>query len=124
VQTELQLEGNVSFGVSQALFEEMVFDRGQLQNATLGDYMLTSIADMPRELRVHVLENPARGEIHGIGETTLPPVMAAIGNAVFHATGVRVKDLPITPEKVLRGLREREAAERAERRAPAAEPIT
>ena len=79
---------------------------------------------MPRELAVHILENPERGEIHGIGETSLPPVMAAIGNAVFHATGVRVKDLPITPEKVLRGLREREAAEQAERKALAAEPIT
>ncbi len=124
VQTELQLEGNVSFGVSQALFEEMVFEGGQLQNATLADYMLTSIEDMPRELVVHVLENPERGEIHGIGETTLPPVMAAIGNAVFHATGVRVKELPITPEKVLRGLREREAAQRAEPKAPVAEPIT
>lgn len=122
VQTELQLEGNVSFGVSQALFEEMVFDRGQLQNATLADYMLTSIEDMPRELRVHVLEDPERGEIHGIGETSLPPVMAAIGNAVYQATGVRVKELPIMPEKILRGLRAREPAE--EPSAPVPEPVT
>ncbi len=122
VQAELQLEGNVSFGLSQALFEEMVFEGGQLQNATLADYMLTSTLDMPRELGVHILENPARGDIHGIGETSLPPVMAAIGNAVYQATGVRVKDLPITPEKVLRGVRAREAASRESKTAPA--PVT
>jgi CO/xanthine dehydrogenase Mo-binding subunit len=123
VQAELQLEGNVGFGISQALFEEMLFDNGQLQNATLADYMITSIEDMPRELVVHILENPERGDIHGIGETSLPPVMAAIGNAVCQATGVRVKDLPITPEKVLRGLRELAASERSGRARPAAEPV-
>jgi CO/xanthine dehydrogenase Mo-binding subunit len=123
VQAELQLEGNISFGVSQALFEEMVFDNGQLQNATLADYMLTSTLDLPPELVLHILENRERGDIHGIGETTLPPVMAAIGNAVFHATGVRVKDLPITPEKVLRGLRERDAPHRPEPNWSAAEPV-
>lgn len=111
VQVELQLEGNVAFGVSQALFEEMLFDNGQLQNSTLADYMITSIEDLPRELRVHVLEDLTRGEIHGVGETSLPPVMAAIGNAVYHATGVRLRDLPLTPEKVLRGLRDLERSE-------------
>ena len=110
VQVELQLEGNVAFGLSQALFEEMIFDHGQLQNATLADYMITSIEDLPRELGIHILEDRERDEIHGVGETSLPPVMAAIGNAVYHATGVRFKDLPLTPEKVLRGIREREAA--------------
>ena len=122
VLTELQLEGNIGFGVSQALFEEMVFDNCQLQNGTLADYMVTSTLDMPRELVTHILENPERGDIHGIGETSLPPVMAAIGNAVYHATGVRVKDLPITPEKVLRGLREREAADRPAPKTPATAP--
>jgi CO/xanthine dehydrogenase Mo-binding subunit len=106
VQVELQLEGNVGFGVSQALFEEMVFDHGQLQNATLADYMVSSIEDIPPEIGIHVLEDRERDELHGVGETSLPPVMAAIGNAVYHATGVRIMDLPITPEKVLRGLRE------------------
>jgi CO/xanthine dehydrogenase Mo-binding subunit len=110
VQVELQLEGNVAFGLSQALFEEMIFDHGQLQNATLADYMITSIEDLPREVGIHILEDRERDEIHGVGETSLPPVMAAIGNAVYHATGIRFKDLPLTPEKVLRGIRERDAA--------------
>src|SRR6185437_4529274 len=111
VQAELQTEGNVAFGVGQALFEEMIFDHGQLQNGNLGDYMIASIKDMPKQIDLNVLEHPEANEIHGIGETSLPPVMPAIGNAVYRATGVRITDLPITPEKVLRGLREREAPE-------------
>jgi CO/xanthine dehydrogenase Mo-binding subunit len=107
VQAELQTEGNVAFGLGQALFEEMVFDGGQLQNGNLGDYMIASIEDLPAELNADVLEHLEANDIHGIGETSLPPVMPAIGNAVYRATGVRITDLPITPEKVLRGLRAR-----------------
>jgi CO/xanthine dehydrogenase Mo-binding subunit len=108
VQAELQTEGNVAFGIGQALFEEMVYDHGQLQNGNLGDYMIASIKDMPAQLDLTILEQPEPTEIHGIGETSLPPVMPAIGNAVYRATGVRISDLPITPEKILRGLRERD----------------
>jgi CO/xanthine dehydrogenase Mo-binding subunit len=106
VLAELQTEGNVAFGLGQALFEEMVYDGGQLQNGNLGDYMIAGIRDLPADLGLQLLEHPQRSEIHGVGETSLPPVMAAVGNAVFRATGVRITDLPITPEKVLRGLRE------------------
>jgi CO/xanthine dehydrogenase Mo-binding subunit len=105
VQAELQTEGNVAFGLGQALFEEMILDGGQLQNGNLADYMIASIEDLPADLGVTVLEDLASGDIHGIGETSLPPVMPAIGNAVRRATGFRMTDLPITPEKVLRGLR-------------------
>jgi CO/xanthine dehydrogenase Mo-binding subunit len=107
VQAELQTEGNVAFGLGQALFEEMVFDNGQLQNGNLGDYMIASIEDLPDDVNTDVLEHLEANEIHGIGETSLPPVMPAVGNAVYRATGVRILDLPITPEKVLRGLRAR-----------------
>jgi CO/xanthine dehydrogenase Mo-binding subunit len=108
VQAELQTEGCVAFGLGQVLFEEMVLDGGQLQNGNLGDYMIASIEDMP-PIGVSILEHPDRLEIHGIGETSLPPVMAAVGNAVFRATGARIHDLPITPEKVLRALRAKQA---------------
>jgi CO/xanthine dehydrogenase Mo-binding subunit len=108
VQAELQTEGNVAFGLGQALFEELLYDNGQLQNGNLGDYMVASLADMPEELGINVLENRERGEIHGIGETSLPPVMPAIANAIYRATGVRITDLPVTPEKLLRGMSEKE----------------
>ena len=106
VQAELQTEGSFAFGLGQALFEEMVYDGGQLQNGNLGDYMIASFKDLPDKIGVSVVEHLEANEIHGIGETSLPPVMPAIGNAVFRATGVRIQDLPLTPEKVLRGLRE------------------
>jgi CO/xanthine dehydrogenase Mo-binding subunit len=104
-QAELQTEGNIAFGLGQALYEEMVYDGGQLQNGNLGDYMIVSMEDMPRQISLDVLEHHESHDIHGIGETSLPPCMPAVGNAVFRATGVRITDLPITPEKVLRGLR-------------------
>jgi CO/xanthine dehydrogenase Mo-binding subunit len=106
VQAELQTEGNVAFGLGQALFEELLYDNGQLQNGNLGDYMVASMEDMPAGLGFNILENPEHGEIHGIGETSLPPVMPAIANAIYRATGVRVTDLPVTPEKLLRGMQE------------------
>ncbi len=115
VQAELQTEGSVAFGLGQALFEEMVFDHGQLQNGNLGDYMIVSLEDLP-QVDVSILEHPNKTEIHGIGETSLPPVMPAIGNAIFRATGARITDLPITPEKVLRALRDGQGAERGANR--------
>jgi CO/xanthine dehydrogenase Mo-binding subunit len=106
VGAELQTEGNVAFGIGGALFEELAFDDGQLQNGNLADYMVASIADMPAELGIHTLEHQAANEIHGIGESALPAVIPAIGNAVARATGVRIRDLPITPEKILAALRD------------------
>jgi len=102
---ELQLEGCAIFGLGQALFEEMTYgDRGQLINANLSDYNIPSFADIPNEICASALEHAGSEDLHGIGETLLPPVMAAIGNAVYNAVGVRIHDLPLTAEKVLREL--------------------
>jgi len=102
---ELQLEGCAVFGFGQALFEEMTYgDHGQLVNPNLGDYNIPSFEDIPRKLNPIALEHDESEDLHGIGETLLPPVMAAIGNAVYNAVGVRIHDLPLTPEKVLREL--------------------
>jgi CO/xanthine dehydrogenase Mo-binding subunit len=109
---ELQTEGSTFFGIGQALFEEMVYDdHGRVINSNLGEYMIPSFEDGPHELNVSILEHEKSGEIHGIGETSLPPVMPAIANAVYNAVGVRVTDLPLTPEKILRGLEERRKAD-------------
>ena len=103
---ELQLEGSAIFGLGQALFEEMAYDdRGQLLNANLGDYNIPSFEDIPKKLNSGALEHTGSDELHGIGETLLPPVMAAIGNAVYNAVGARIRDLPLTAEKILRELR-------------------
>ncbi|MBI4493891.1 MAG: xanthine dehydrogenase family protein molybdopterin-binding subunit [Chloroflexi bacterium] len=102
-QAELQTEGSIIFGLGQALFEEMVFEHGQLQNGNLADYLIPSAEDTP-QIGLSVLEHPRVDRIHGLGEPSVPPVGPAIGNAVARATGVRIVDLPITPEKVLRAL--------------------
>ena len=102
---ELQLEGCAVFGFGQALFEEMSYgDHGQLLNANLGDYNIPSFEDIPKTLNLHALEHAGSEDLHGIGETLLPPVMAAIGSALYNAVGVRIHDLPLTAEKVLREL--------------------
>jgi CO/xanthine dehydrogenase Mo-binding subunit len=102
---ELQLEGCAVFGFGQALFEEMSYDdRGQLLNTNLGDYNIPSFDDIPWKLYPTALEHDGSEDLHGVGETLLPPVMAAIGNAVYNAVGVRIRDLPLTAEKVLREL--------------------
>jgi CO/xanthine dehydrogenase Mo-binding subunit len=109
-QADMQTHGNVAFGVAQTLFEEMVFEDGQLSNANLGEYMIASLHDLPRSLVVDNVE-AAGSEIHGLGETALPPVAPAIGNAISRAIGRRLTSLPLTPERVLREVREHNVAE-------------
>ncbi|HEX6511226.1 MAG TPA: xanthine dehydrogenase family protein molybdopterin-binding subunit [Chloroflexota bacterium] len=103
----LQMEGNVAFGVGQALLEEMAYEDGLLTNPNLSDYMIPSFKDLPEAYDSALLEDPGgEAEPHGLGEGTTAPVPAAIGNALFDAIGVRIYDLPITPEKVLRALKD------------------
>ncbi|MFQ5611077.1 MAG: xanthine dehydrogenase family protein molybdopterin-binding subunit [Anaerolineae bacterium] len=99
----LQNDGNVIYGLGQALFEEVAFDHGQVVNANLSDYMLPSFLDAPLELESAALESEG-GEFHGIGEMTLPPVAPAIANAIFDAVGARVRDLPLSAGIILRAI--------------------
>jgi CO/xanthine dehydrogenase Mo-binding subunit len=101
---KLQNDGNVIYGLGPAMLEEMVFDHGQLINPNLSDYQVPSIKDIPDELHTFSVESES-GEFHGIGEMTLPSVAPAIANAIYDAVGVRIRDLPITAEKVLRALK-------------------
>lgn len=103
---QLQNDGNVIFGLGPTLLEEIIFDGGQVINPNFSDYMIPSIRDIPIRLESVSLESD-EGELHGIGEMTLPPVAPAIAGAIEDAVGVRIKDLPITAEKVLKALREK-----------------
>jgi CO/xanthine dehydrogenase Mo-binding subunit len=104
LQCELQVEGAATFGVGQVLFEEILWDDdGNLVNPNLSDYMVPSIHDLPPVFGETVLETDTT-EVHGIGETSLPSVMPAVGNAVSRAVGKRIASIPLTPEKVLRAL--------------------
>jgi CO/xanthine dehydrogenase Mo-binding subunit len=101
----LQNEGNVVYGLGPALFEEIIFDDGRVMNPNLDSYPIPSLEDVPKHLTSSALETPGSEMPHGVGENTLPSVAPAIANAIFRATGVRIYDLPITPEKMLRALR-------------------
>ena len=90
--------GVVIFGLGSALFEELHFADGQLTNPNLSDYNIASALDVA-SLRHRVMEMPG-AEVHGLGETAVPPVPPAIGNAVA-SLGYDVHRLPMTPERVL-----------------------
>jgi CO/xanthine dehydrogenase Mo-binding subunit len=96
---ELQNEGSMIMGLGSALFEEIALADGQVANANLSDYPLPSFADLPGRLTHELLEREG-ADVHGLGETALPPVPPAIGNAVA-SLGFAVTDLPLTPERVL-----------------------
>jgi CO/xanthine dehydrogenase Mo-binding subunit len=96
---ELQNEGSMIMGLGTALMEGIHFADGQVANANLSDYNVPAAADLPKRLTHDLIERDG-AEVHGLGETALPPVPAAVGNAL-HALGLHVTDLPITPEAVL-----------------------
>jgi CO/xanthine dehydrogenase Mo-binding subunit len=98
---ELQNEGSMLMGLGTALFEAVEFSGGQVTNANLSEYNLPAARDVPR--LTHELIERDGAEVHGLGETALPPVPAAIGNALA-SLGAHVTDLPITPERVLEAL--------------------
>jgi xanthine dehydrogenase YagR molybdenum-binding subunit len=101
-----QFVGGIVFGIGQALFEELVYDRdhGQAVNADLAGYLVPTHADVP-DIDVTWIDEPDYNfnsmGCRGIGEIGITGVAAAIANAVFHATGIRVRDLPITPDRLL-----------------------
>jgi CO/xanthine dehydrogenase Mo-binding subunit len=109
---ETQDEGAVVQGLGHTLFEEMVYDRGQLMNGTLLDYRVPRADDVAGRLRCHFVENadgPGPFGAKGAGEGSLVPVSPAVGNALARLTGIRFRELPLTPERVWRALRQRES---------------
>ncbi|HVT66217.1 MAG TPA: molybdopterin cofactor-binding domain-containing protein, partial [Trebonia sp.] len=109
-----QTTGGMVFGLGQALMEHLGYDAGQPVATTLSDYQLPSIRDVPPRIGATVLRSPdPDAEPHGLGENTVPPMAPALANAIFDATGARIRDLPVTPEKVLRALREQAPGEQA-----------
>jgi CO/xanthine dehydrogenase Mo-binding subunit len=102
-----QIEGSALMGQGFALSEVMLYDRGRVLTRSLSEYLVPTAEDVP-EIRAIVLESRSGlGPFgaKGVGEPAFAPVAAAIANAVADAIGVRVFDLPITPEKVVRALR-------------------
>ena len=116
-QCEAQDEGAVMQGLGHTLYEEMVYEGGQLMNGNLVDYRVPRAADLPQRMECRFVEN-ADGSgpygAKGAGEGSLVPVSPAVANALARLAGIRVRELPLTPERVWRALRAREATRGAQ----------
>jgi xanthine dehydrogenase molybdenum-binding subunit len=113
---EGQLHGGLYRGLGYALFEESSHDEetGELNNrGLLTDFKMLTASDMPAIDQIetyftHTQEPTGPFGAKGIGEAALNPTAAAVANAVYHAIGIRFKEIPITPEKVLKALKEKQ----------------
>src|SRR5450631_646258 len=112
-----QIHGNVIQSTSRALMEEVSFDRTSVVSREWGAYPIITFPDLPK---IDVLMLPRQDQPPlGVGESASVPSAAAIANAIFDATGVRFRELPFTPERILAGLRgERPVAASALPRTP------
>ena len=106
---ELQNEGSMIMGLGTALFEGIEHADGQITNANLSDYNVPAAGDLPGRLTHDLIEREG-ADPHGLGETALPPVPAAIGNALA-SLGLRLTELPMTAERVLQAVDARDRAQ-------------
>jgi xanthine dehydrogenase molybdenum-binding subunit len=107
---EGQVYGGVMMGIGYALSEQVILEKGENMNPNFRDYKILTAKDcVPIEAPVlETYDEDGPYGAKGIGEPGCVPTAPAIANAIYNAVGVRIKDLPITPEKVLAALREKE----------------
>jgi CO/xanthine dehydrogenase Mo-binding subunit len=104
---EGQIQGGVTMGLGWTLMEDMVIKDGQLANPHFIDYLIPTAEDVPEisPILVEPIEQNGPYGAKGIGEPTLNPSMAAITNAIYNATGIRIKKLPASPAYILSEMR-------------------
>jgi CO/xanthine dehydrogenase Mo-binding subunit len=108
VGIEGQMEGGLIHGMGNALMERSHFEDGRMRNAGFMDYKLVTAADAPK-IKTAIVETPAEEGplgVRGVGEPPVIAITGAIGNAIRAATGVLVRTMPMTPDRVIRALRE------------------
>lgn len=111
---EGQIQGAVVQGIGYTLMEDMGIKKGRVSNSTFARYNMPRITDMPPIRSILVESNDPNGPYgaKGLAEPALTPTAPAIANAIYNAVGVRINELPITPEKVLKALREKKSREK------------
>ncbi len=105
-----QDEGAAVFGIGQTFFEDLVYENGELMNGSLIDYRLPRFSDVPANFKTIILEEGGgRGPYgaKGMGEGGILAVAPAVCNAVENAIGVRMQQVPLTPERIWRAMKER-----------------
>jgi isoquinoline 1-oxidoreductase beta subunit len=99
-----QMKGAIIMGLSAAMKEKIDFANGGVQTANFYNYNEIRMNEAP-EIEVHLVRT--RDKIGGIGEPGLPPIAPAVANALFKATGVRMRRLPMTPENVMEAIKKK-----------------
>ncbi|MBW1722310.1 MAG: xanthine dehydrogenase family protein molybdopterin-binding subunit [Deltaproteobacteria bacterium] len=97
-----QIEGAATIALSTVLREEVKFSKGGVESANFDDYSPIRITEVP-DIEVHIIKS--NDKIGGIGEPGVPPTAPAVANAIFNATGARVRRIPITPERLLEAMK-------------------
>lgn len=92
------IEGNLIMGMSRAMHEEVRFNSTKVTSVDWATYPIADIVDAPDSVDIVMLNNEPRNKSFGAGEPTIRPVAAVIANALFDATGVRIRRVPFTPE--------------------------
>jgi len=110
MSVEGQIEGCIQMGMGYALSENLLFEKGQTVNPSFLGYKSPIVNQMPLIHIQHVITDDPAGPFGAkeTGEGSVDPIAPAIVNAIYDAIGIRFKELPVTPEKILRGLRRKE----------------
>jgi 4-hydroxybenzoyl-CoA reductase subunit alpha len=106
---EGQIEGSIHMGLGQALMEKMVYDKGAVQNASFLDYKIPCAFEQPEIdiLSLPSSENEGPFGAKEVGEGALAPLIPSVANAVYDAVGVRLTEIPMTPDRVLAAIEKR-----------------
>jgi CO/xanthine dehydrogenase Mo-binding subunit/CO/xanthine dehydrogenase FAD-binding subunit len=114
IQVEGQVIGGTVMGLGGALGEELIFEQGKVVNPAYLHYALPRAADVPRIRPILVGHSDDKGPYgaKAVGEVPVNPPGPAIANAVYDAVGVRVRSLPVTPDKILTGLAQKQGRRR------------
>lgn len=97
------IEGNLVMSLSRTLFEEVIFDADMVQSEDWATYPILEMDSVPDAIDIHMIDRPEIGP-RGAGEASTRIVPGAVANAAFDATGVRIRKMPLTPERVLEHL--------------------
>ena len=100
---KMTIEGNVCQGLSRALMEEVMFDKNNVTSVDWEGYPILDMTQKPQSVEV-VLMNRPNIPPSGAGEGSMRPITAAVGNAIYDATGIRLRQAPFTPERIKAGM--------------------
>jgi CO/xanthine dehydrogenase Mo-binding subunit len=103
-----QIEGNVIQTLSRALMEEVQTTRREITSVDWVSYPILRFSDLPNAIDIELIDRPTVRAV-GAGEATASPIFAALGNAIFDATGVRLRSVPFTPERLMAARQKRAA---------------